>query len=228
MSRAAAFFDVDGTLVAGNIVQYYANLATLRMPAPWRWLWTAGFALRVPYYIVLDRLSRSRFQRALYRNYRRFRPADLEARAREHFAKHLEPRIFPAARERVRQHLERGEPVVLVTGSLRPIVAPLAMALQATDCVAAELHVDAGNFSGELDDGPLAGERKAAAVSDWAARHGIDVATSHGYADSLDDLPMLRRVGHAHVVNPRGKLARLAAREGWETLHWERRRDAGR
>jgi HAD superfamily hydrolase (TIGR01490 family) len=223
MSRAAAFFDVDGTVVDGNVVRYYANLRTLRM-SPWlRRLWTAGFALRVPYYILLDRVSRADFQRELYRNYRRFAPAELESRAREHFKRYLEPHLFPGAMGRIHEHLQRDESVVLVTGSLRPIVEPLATAVQATELVAAELRERDGVYTGELANGPIAAERKAAAVTAYLARHGLEAADCHAYADSLDDLPMLRRVGHAHVVNPGAKLARVAASEGWEILRWETR-----
>jgi HAD superfamily hydrolase (TIGR01490 family) len=222
MSRAAAFFDVDGTLLAGNVVRYYANLRTQRMPAALGALWTAAFALRVPYYLVLDRASRGRFQQALYRNYRSFTPAELEARAREHCAGYMVPRLFPAALERVRAHRERQEPVVLVTGSLRPIVAPLAAHLGADDLVAAELEVRDGAYTGELVGGPLSATRKAAAVGDWAARHGLETSACAAYADSLDDLPMLQSVGQPHAVNPSARLERLATAAGWDILHWDR------
>lgn len=220
MMRAAAFFDVDGTLLSGNVVRWYVNLVTLRMPATARRLWTLGFALRVPYLFWLDRVSRARFQAALYRGYRRFTPAELEARAGQHFETHMRQRLFPAALARIDAHQRRDEAVVLVTGSLRPIVAPLAAAVGATDCVAAELEQRGGAYSGALAHGPLAGERKAAAVSDWIALHGLDAGACHAYADSLDDIPMLRRVGLAHVVNASPKLARIAAAEGWDTLRW--------
>lgn len=222
MSSAAAFFDVDGTLVAGNVVRYYANLRTQKMSAGWRALWMAGFALTVPYYIVLDRIDRGRFQAALYRNYRRFTPPELEARAREHWQHYLQPRLFPAAIERVRMHRERHDPVVLVTGSLRPLVAPLAAYLGADDLIAADLEVRSGGFTGALVRGPLSGAHKAAAVRAWAVQHGLDPAACSAYADSLDDLPMLRAVGHAHAVNPAPRLERLAVEAGWAVMRWER------
>ena len=222
MSGAAAFFDVDGTLVAGNVVRYYASLRTQKMTAGLRGLWTAGFALTVPYYVVLDRIDRGRFQQALYRNYRRFTPPELEARAQEHWKRYLRPRLFPAAVERVRMHHERHEPVVLVTGSLRPLVAPLASHLGADDLIAADLEVRGGGFTGAIAGGPLSSVRKAAALGAWAAQHGLDPAACSAYADSLDDLPMLRAVGHAHAVNPNTRLERIAIDAGWAVLRWDR------
>jgi HAD superfamily hydrolase (TIGR01490 family) len=219
-ARAAAFFDVDGTLLHGDVVRYYVRLRTQELAPLVRALWTAAFALRVPYYLALDRWSRARFQHALYRNYRGLSPAELATRARVHCEKHLLPALFPRALERLREHQERGEPLVLVTGSLRAIVAPLAERLGAADLLAAELEEHAGRFTGELCGEPLAGRAKAAALAAWAARHGFDPRACHAYADSRDDLPMLESVGHAHVVNPGGALARRARAAGWEILNW--------
>ena len=135
---------------------------------------------------------------------------------------HCSRGIFPAAIERVRMHRERHDPVVLVTGSLRPLVAPLAAYLGADDLIAADLEVRSGGFTGALVRGPLSAARKAAAVRAWAVQHGLDPAACSAYADSLDDVPMLRAVGHAHAVNPAPRLERLALEAGWAVMRWER------
>jgi HAD superfamily hydrolase (TIGR01490 family) len=218
----AAFFDVDGTLVEGNVVVYYVRIHTQWMGLLQRAVWTAGFALRVPGYLALDLASRSLFQRTLYREYRRFAPEDLAARARLHFEHDLVGRLFASALDCIHSHRERGHRVVLVTGSLREIVAPLAEHVGATDLLAAELEIRDGAFTGALAGGALAGERKAQAVAAYVARHGLDARACHAYADSRDDIPMLGAVGHPHVVNPGGRLARVARRAGWDILRWGR------
>jgi HAD superfamily hydrolase (TIGR01490 family) len=220
MSGAAAFFDVDGTLVAGNIVRYYADLRTLDMPPARRRAWMAAFALRVPWYLALDALSRGRLQRAVYSNYRGFAAADLEQRARRYFERALRARLFAAAAARVADHHRRGHRVVLVTGSLRPIVAPLAERLAAHEVLASDLETQAGICTGRLLAAPLADVRKAAAVAACIEQHGLDPAACWAYADSLDDVPMLSRVGHAAVVNPGRRLAAVAAARGWDALDW--------
>jgi fatty acyl-CoA reductase len=219
--RAAAFFDVDGTILQGDVVRYYAHLCTLGMSSRRRALWMAGFVLTVPYYFLLDKWSRRRFQAAFYRNYARLSPLELEARVRPHFERFMVPRLFPGALRRIAEHQQKQDLVVLVTGSLRPIVEPLAARLQASELIAPQLQQANGAFTGDLVGGPLSAERKAEAAAQFAARHGLDPRHCHAYADSLDDLPLLRRVGHASVVNPGGALRRIAAREGWEILRWE-------
>lgn len=221
MTRGAAFFDVDGTLLEGNIVRYYADLRMQDLSPPLRAIWMAGLVLRLPYYLGLDAWSRARFQRALYRNYDRFAPADFAARCRRHFEEHLARRLFPAALERIREHQEQEDAVVLVTGSLEPIVAPLAEQLGVSAVVAARLEERDGAFTGRLAGEPITGRRKAEVARDFAVRQGLDLAGCHAYADSRDDLPLLECVGHAHVVNPGTKLRRIAERQGWETHAWK-------
>jgi HAD superfamily hydrolase (TIGR01490 family) len=201
------------------------HLRTLGMSGPQRALWTGGFALTVPYWFLLGKWSRARFQRAFYRNYRHIPADELETRARAHFERHMQPRLYPQALERVREHRSAGHAVVLVTGSLRPIVAPLAARLAADALLAPGLQQANGRFTGELEGGPLAAEPKAEAAADWAVRQGLDPADCWAYADSLDDLPLLRRMGHAGVVNPGEALRRIAVSQAWEILAWGR--DAG-
>jgi hypothetical protein len=59
-------------------------------------------------------------------------------------------------------------------------------------------------------------------MENFAAAHGIDLAASYAYSDSLSDLPMLRAVGNPVAVNPDPPLAAIANEEGWQTLRFER------
>jgi hypothetical protein len=70
MSERTAFFDVDGTLVASNIVRYGIEIRTQRMSPVLRRAWTAAYLPRVPWLLALDAVSRESFQRSFYRIYR--------------------------------------------------------------------------------------------------------------------------------------------------------------
>jgi phosphoserine phosphatase len=65
-------------------------------------------------------------------------------------------------------------------------------------------------------------EGKVLSMRELAEREGIDLAASFAYSDSDSDLPMLRAVRHAVVVNPDPDLRRIALQEGWEVLHLDR------
>lgn len=176
---------------------------------------------RVPYYMVLDWFSRSLFNRRFYLNYRGYSPAELERGAELLYREFIRPRLYPEAIERIRQHQARGDQIVFVSGSLRPLLEPLAQDLKIDKLFAADLAVENGTYTGQLTGGPLTAERKGEAVRKYIEEKGLDPAACSAYADSLDDKAMLAAVGKAHVVNPGRKLSRLAAERGWEVLRWK-------
>lgn len=219
--RRAAFFDVDGTIVASDIVRYGVEIVTAEKGAWERRLWMARFLPRIPLYLALDAFSRAAFQRSFYRIYRGMDAGTFADRAEALFHHYVEPRIRPEAEARVRRHAARGETVVLVTGSVEAIVSPLARHLGVHHLLAPRLEVEDGRLTGELRGEPLAGVRKAEAVAEWARSRGVDLAASAAYADSLDDLAMLERVGRPAVVNPGRRLLDHAVARGWEILRWD-------
>lgn len=217
----AAFFDVDGTLVDSDIVRYGVEIRTAEMSAPRRALWIAAFLPRIPYYLALDRKSRAAFQRAFYRVYRGLAADDLEERSRALFHHHIEPRLFGAGLARLGDHRRRGHRVVLVSGSVEAIVRPLAARLEVRDVLAPRLETADGHLTGLLDRPPLAGDRKADAVREFARENGVDLEASFAYADSMDDLPMLEAVGRPAAVNPDGRLLEAALERGWDVYRWK-------
>ena len=219
--RRAAFFDVDGTVVASDIVRYGVEIRTMHRSRLGRAVWIAGFLPRVPWLLALDAWRREAFQRSFYRIYRGLEAAELERRAAALFRDYVEPRIYPQAVERIERHRARGDRVVLVTGSIEMIVAPLAEHLGVSAVIAPRLAVEGGRLTGELAEAPVAGERKAERMAAFAAERGIDLEASVAYGDSADDIPMLARAGRAAVVNPRGRLLDQAMARKWEILYWE-------
>jgi hypothetical protein len=66
------------------------------------------------------------------------------------------------------------------------------------------------------------GGGKARAITELAARDGLDLGASYAYSDSESDLPMLECVGHPVVVNPDATLRRIARERGWEVVRLDR------
>lgn len=217
---SAAFFDVDGTLTRTNIVQYYVYFAQ-QGRRPWsRAWWNVGFLLKVPYYLLIDGLSRGAFNVVFYRNYRGWEQERLAALGRLSFQAITLPRLYPAAVATIARHRQQGRRVVLLTGALDFIVAPLAEYLGVADVIASHLQIVAGRATGELTAPPLGGEEKARRARLWAEQQGLDLAASFAYGDSRSDAPLLALVGHPVAVNPGRGLRRIATERGWEVVRW--------
>ena len=218
--QVAAIFDVDGTLVDSNVVSHYAWLRMRDLPLPLRPLWAAAFVGRVPYYWVLDKISRAHFNRAFYKNYRGWKPARARKLGQDSFSGYVLKRLYPEALATLRAHKEAGHRVVLLSGALDFILEPFKDL--ADDVLTARLEEENGAYTGELSGALVAGEARARMLASFARRRRLDLSRSYAYADSISDLPMLEAVGHPVVVNPDSRLERAARERGWETKNWRK------
>ncbi len=227
MTSAAAFFDVDGTLVDRHIVHQFLYIRRRMLPRLVRPLWTGAFMAKMPYYLALDKLSRTRLNTVFYRNYGGLDCRTVRSLAEDCFEQVIRPNIFGEVRDCFAEHRAAGRRLVLVTGSIDFIMAPLVRHLGASDCMAPTLETNNGRFTGELDGPPVGSAEKARRIRDYAEAKGIDLSSSHAYGDSIADVPMLECVGHPHAVNPDWSLASTARRQGWPIHDWSVRGRGG-
>ncbi len=220
MSREAAFFDVDGTLCDTTIAHYYRYFMLRRLPPLAGRLWYSTFLMKCLYYMLLDKVDRSRLNVVFYRNYAGLPTAEIKSQAADCHHAVVGPRRFCQAIPCIEEHRLAGRAIVLVTGSLDFIIEPLAAEVGADDVIAARLIESNGCFTGQLQGAPIGAEEKARLMRDLAGSRGIDLSRSHAYSDSMSDLPMLEAVGFPHAVNPDRSLATTAKRRGWPTLRW--------
>jgi fatty acyl-CoA reductase len=219
-AQAAAFFDVDGTLTHTTTLEPLWWYQRAHRPR-WRFrLWAAGLLQQVPLYWALDKCSRAAFNVVFYRRYRGLRLEELRRWHRETFDENLRRTIFPAALECVREHQGQGHRVVLITGGLDLVMQPLADFLGADDLIAMRLEEHDGVCTGGLCGPPVAGAQKALLVRGYAQMHGVDLAASFAYGDSVSDAPMLACVGHPVAVRPGRRLRDLAGRREWRVVRW--------
>ncbi len=225
--RHLAAFDLENTLVASNVVESYAWLATRHLPAGDRAVLAARILRQAPALLAMDRRDRGDFLRTFYRRYEDA-PAELiRSDSMELFHHLLLAKSFPAGFARIRAHRALGHRTVLITGALDFVVDPLRPLFDEVVC--ASLGEDAdGRFTGRLEHLPPTGEARALALAEYAAAQGLDLGESVAYADSASDLPLLECVGFPVAVNPESKLAAVARRRGWHVEQWDKAGGGGR
>ena len=220
--RAAAFFDLDKTLMAGSSGMQFARVAARQGIVSRRQLvsWALDhFRYRLRGATDEETADVLKVARELITGV----PArDIDRMGPEVMAAIL-PRIYPQMLEEIWRHQDEGRPAFIVSAAGDDIVSSLAQVLQMEGGIGTRYEVDgAGEFTGRLEGPFVYGPGKVEAMQRYAAEHGIDLAASYAYSDSSSDLPMLRAVGHPVVVNPDPGLAEIARQEGWQTMRFER------
>ena len=216
-STAAAFFDVDNTMMQGASIYWFAR----------------GLASRN--YVTTADLARFAWQQLRFRLLAREHAGDMSlakeaalafvegwrvdevARlAEEIFDELMAPRIWAGTHQLAQRHLDVGQRVWLVSAAPVEIGRVIAARLGLTGAIGTVAEVLDGAYTGRLVGDLMHGPAKAEAVTQLAAVEGLELARCAAYSDSANDLPLLRAVGRAVAVNPDGTLLRQARQHGWE------------
>jgi HAD superfamily hydrolase (TIGR01490 family) len=216
-SRAAAFFDLDRTLVQGSSGLHFARAAYEAG------LISRGRLMRDAWENLRFRLRGTTDQRAdavvarigemitdrPVRELRRLTPRVLAG---------VLPRVYPQMLELAWQHQDAGRRIYICTAASQEIAQMLAHVLDFDGGVGTRSEIVDGAYTGRLAGPFTYRDGKAQAIRELAAAEDIDLDASYAYSDAESDLPMLTAVGHPVVVNPDAELARIARERGWEIL----------
>ncbi|MDH5856809.1 HAD family hydrolase [Lampropedia aestuarii] len=133
----------------------------------------------------------------------------------------IRPRLPTAAYALVAAHRAAGHTVVLTTASNRVIAEPSAAELGFHHCIATELALEGGVFTGQVQGIPNMREGKCLRMHAWLIEQGLPpqtLASAYFYSDSINDLPLLSQVGEPIAVNPDPQLHQHAHANGWHVL----------
>lgn len=130
--------------------------------------------------------------------------------------------VQPYAPAVLAEHRAAGRRIVLATTTPVDLVSPFAELLGFDDVIATRYARRDGHYTGGIDGEFVWSTGKRDAVQRFAVEHAVDLAASHAYSDSVFDLPLLRLVGHPHVVNPDRRLRLVATLSRWPLEHWDR------
>jgi HAD superfamily hydrolase (TIGR01490 family) len=215
-ASAAAFFDVDNTIMRGASIYHFARgLAARKMFGPRdmaAMVW-GQFAFRLRGAESAEHIDAAR--QAALAFVVGHRVDDIVALGEEIYDDTMADRIWTGARDLTQRHLEAGQRVWLVTATPVELANILARRLGLTGALGTVAESVDGVYTGRLAGGLLHGEAKAAAIRALAEREGLDLERSSAYSDSANDLPMLTLVGHPNAVNPDSELRAEARERGW-------------
>jgi HAD superfamily hydrolase (TIGR01490 family) len=224
--QVAAFFDLDGTLIARPSLErrFFAELRERRaIPMRNYLLWLARAAWLAPRGIQTMRHTNKMYLRGV-------RAGEGEFRRDGGQPQIAVPRFFPEGVEQVAWHAQQGHGIVLVSGTLARLAQEMALALVVRLAVrgiaasvavcATRLEQEDGRWTGWILGDAMFGEAKARAVRQLAAEKGFELAQCYAYGDCISDRWMLEAVGQAVAVNPSRRLETLARRKRWPVFTW--------
>ena len=226
---AAAFFDVDNTLVHGSSLVHFAR----------------GLAARK--YFTYGDLGRFIYAQAKFQLVGRENSDDVAAGKRKALAfiegrstaelvslgedifdEIIADKIWPGTRSLTQMHLDAGQQVWLVTATPYELAETIARRLGLTGALGTIAESVDGVFTGRLVGDILHGTGKAHAVRSLAIREGLNLRRCTAYSDSFNDVPMLSLVGTAVAIYPDANLRDLARERGWEIRDFRTARKAAR
>jgi HAD superfamily hydrolase (TIGR01490 family) len=220
LSGTVVFSDVDDTIIHGKSLVGFAEHLACSLPA------LEAARLREALSRLLARMrggeGRSSLNRAYYEEVLRDRSVEemrrvadswhREANARKDFFKAGVCELLAFARE-------AGAKIVLLSGSFRELLEPIANQVGASAMVAAPLERCNGRYTGRLIGSPTVEGGKADAMREYTRREGIALSECFGVGDDLADLPFLELVGWRFVpADAQPEMAQQARARHWCVL----------
>jgi HAD superfamily hydrolase (TIGR01490 family) len=221
VTRAAAFFDLDKTVIAKS--------STLAFGRPFfagglinrRAVLKGAYAQFTFSLAGADAQQMERMRTQITRMATGWDVETVHEIVRETLHEIVDPLVYAEAADLIEEHRAAGREIVIVSSSGAEMVEPIGEMLGADRVVATRMVIADGHYTGEIDFYAY-GENKAEAMRRVAVESGYDLADCYAYSDSVTDLPMLTAVGHPTAVNPDRALRRAAAERGWPVLEFTR------
>ncbi|UIZ92378.1 HAD-IB family hydrolase [Corynebacterium sp. CNCTC7651] len=213
---AAAFFDIDNTLVQGSsLILLAEELAkrryiSLRELAP---ALTKQLRYRLSGSENAEDIAEGREQALSIVKGKSVE--ELKALCKDIVDRQMLDKAYQPTIDLAAMHIAAGQQVWLVSATPVQIGQALAERLGFTGALGTVAEEEDGVFTGRLVGDILHGPGKKHAVAALAAIQRLDLEKCTAYSDSINDLPMLQMVGSPVAINPDRNLRRHAKAQGW-------------
>ena len=146
----------------------------------------------------------------------------MSALAQRHFNERVQPFIYAEAVQVIRDCAARGIPILLLTGTNRVIAEPLVRSLGISSLLATDPEIVNGQFTEGITGPFLSKKYKLQKAKESCHNRNSSLKKAAFYADSINDLQLLEKVGFPTVVNPSEKLRLVAEERHWPIKSWSR------
>ena len=223
LKLAAAFFDVDNTILRGSSSFLFGKSAFERKFFSrkdfWRFAWHQFlFIWKGENNTKLSALK----DRALALVEGQL-VSDLQILVDEVYDKHIKLKLWPETVRLAKDHIKQGREVWLVTAAPQELGDVIAHELGLTGAIGTKVERKNGILTGKLVGKPIHGPQKRKAILALAKERNLSLKRSYAYSDSQNDLPMLTAVGHPVAVNPDKILTRYAKAADWPIYDFKKR-----
>lgn len=221
MSKAAAFFDLDKTLLAKSSTLAYAK------PLYQEGLLTRSDLVRTAYaqlMYVMSGADANQMDEARKYMSQLIKGWDVERVKQivsDGLGTAIEPLVYSEALTLIDDHHAAGRDVIIISSSGTEVIEPICEVLGADKAIGTQVEIKDGKYTGELLFYAY-GEGKAQAMAVLAEDEGYDLSASFAYSDSITDLPMLEAVGHPVATNPDKELKAVAKERVWPILEFKK------
>ncbi len=215
-----AFIDFDGTLVDSHCVDYLIVI-NKNLKNKWKFiLWRTLLQFKGPLFYILNYFSAYLFDKYYYRFYKGLKRKELDEIIKESVTPYIKKNIFPQVEEEIKTLRSQNYHVVVVSGTLKNIVEPVALELGAHDCIATHLEEKNGCFTGEVKGYYVNNTNKRKAIDRYCLYHNLSPEKIIVYGNSKWDIPMLDIADESYVINPDKKLVKWSKSNRCEEKKW--------
>jgi HAD superfamily hydrolase (TIGR01490 family) len=215
MTRKAAFFDLDGTIIPNTsseriLIKHLIQIGVLTVFDFLYFMQGIFYNMRGGWHGIF---RENKF-------YLKGKKAQhIKSIAKEYFEKHIDAIVSMSVRDLIEKHKSKGDVLIMVSGSPYFVVEVFARKLGFNDYKGTDLIIKHGIFTGKIEGIHPFGRKKVTIIRYFAKKYGINIDDSTTYANHFKDRHILALASKPVAVNPTRRLKKYAIQKGWQILH---------
>jgi HAD superfamily hydrolase (TIGR01490 family) len=207
------FVDVDGVLIKGQTQKFLLDylLEHKKIPPFLFFMVTCWFIL---YKIGLIKDS-FKIRKITYRYLKGWDVNETKKIFKDFFEEKIKPKVNMSMVTIMKNHIEKGEKIVLVSASLKEIIDRLKEYFGLEYAISTELEVTDGKYTGNINGLVPYGKYKVDKISEFLRNNNFSLRNSWAYSDHISDSGLLQIVENPCAIDPDSKLRHIAVKNGW-------------